>query len=188
MLRIVVPTVALMFGAALALPAAAQSGVDLVKASVEAQGGVAALNAAKTTIIKGEAKHWEPGQSYSAAGEPRFLGDSTYTQTVDNATRTVRVDWDRDMKYRAVEHIKFSEITAPTYGVATDEKGEQKPMSGVRLISIQRERDRASPRLLVRALENPQSIAAMPDQKPRNSLRRSAPGMRIPSTATRTTT
>ena len=165
MLRIVVPTVALMFGAALALPAAAQSGADLVKAAVEAQGGAAALNAPKTTIIKGEAKHWEPGQSYSAAGEPRFLGDTTYTQTVDNATRTVRVDWDRDMKYPAVEHIKFSEITAPTYGVAIDEKGEQKPMSGVRLISIQRERDRASPRLLVRALENPQSIAAMPDQK-----------------------
>ena len=44
------------------------------------------------------------------------------------------------------------------------------------------------PQDLVRALENPQSIAAMPDQKPRNSLRRSAPGMRIPSTATRTTT
>ena len=68
------------------------------------------------------------------------------------------------MKYPAVERIKFSEITAPTYGVAIDEKGEQKPMSGVRLISIQRERDRASPRLLVRALENPQSIAAMPNQ------------------------
>ncbi len=68
------------------------------------------------------------------------------------------------MKYPAVERIKFSEITAPTYGVAIDEKGEQKPMPGVRLISIQRERDRASPRLLVRALENPQSIAAMPDR------------------------
>ena len=61
MLRIVVPTVALIFGAAFALPAAAQSGVDLVKASVDAQGGAAALNAPKTTIIKGEAKHWEPG-------------------------------------------------------------------------------------------------------------------------------
>ena len=73
------------------------------------------------------------GSRYSAAGEPRFLGDSTYTQTVDNATRTVRVDWDRDMKYPAVERIKFSEITAPTYGVAIDEKGEQKPMSGIRL-------------------------------------------------------
>ena len=165
MLRIVVPTVALMFGAALASTAAAQSGVDLVKQSVAAQGGVAALSASKSTIIKGEAKHWEPGQSYSATGEPKFLGDSAYTQTVDNTTRTVRIDWDRDMKYPAVERLKFSEITAPTYGVVIDDKGAQKPMSGIRLISHLRERDRASPRLLVRALDNPSSIAAMPDQK-----------------------
>jgi len=68
---------------------------DLVRQSVAAQGGAAALSSAKTTIIKGEAKHWEPGQSYSPTGEARFLGDSTYTQTVDNATRTARVDWDR---------------------------------------------------------------------------------------------
>ncbi|MCC6778766.1 MAG: hypothetical protein IT537_19430 [Hyphomicrobiales bacterium] len=92
----------LMVGVALTLPissASAQSGVDLVRQAVAAQGGAAALNAARTTIIKGEAKHWEPGQSYTPAGETRFLGDAAYTQTVDNANRVVRVDWDRDMKY-----------------------------------------------------------------------------------------
>ena len=213
MLRIRCTTVALVFGAALAPPAAAQSGVDLVKQAVAAQGGAAALSAAKTTIIKGEAKHWEPGQSYSPTGEARFLGDSTYTQTVDNATRTVRIDWDRDMKYPAVERIKFSEITAPTFGVVIDDKGEQTPMSGIRLAAIQRERERASPRLLVRALENPQSIAALPDQQarraarcrrsrsrpvptrsrscstaPRICRRRSAPAMPTTSTAIPTTT
>jgi hypothetical protein len=62
MLRILVTAVALAFGTALAQPAAAQSGVDLVKQAVAAQGGAAALSAAKTTIITGEAKHWEPGQ------------------------------------------------------------------------------------------------------------------------------
>src|SRR5947209_7704080 len=82
MLRIFVPSIALVFGAALAQPAAAQSGVDLVKQAVAAQGGAAALGAAKTTVIKGEAKHWEPGQSYSPTGEARFLGDATYTQSV----------------------------------------------------------------------------------------------------------
>ena len=171
MLRVLVPTVALLFGATLSQPAAAQSGVDLVKQSVAAQGGAAALSSAKTTIIKAEAKHWEPGQSYSATGEPRFLGDSTYTQTVDNAARTVRVDWDRDMKYPAPERVKFSEITTPTYGVvitpgiAINDKGTQTAMSGIRHASILRERNRTSPRLLVRALEDPQSIAALPDQK-----------------------
>jgi len=165
MWRILVPTVALMFGATLAVPAAAQSSADLVRQSVAAQGGAAALSAAKTTIIKGEAKHWEPGQSYSPTGEARFLGDSTYTQTVDNMTRTARVDWDRDMKYPAVERLKYSEITAPTFGILVDDKGAQQPMSSIRLAAHWRERERASPRLLVRALDAPDSISALPDQK-----------------------
>jgi hypothetical protein len=120
MWRILVPAAALALGAALVQPAAAQSGIDLIKQAVEAQGGAAKVSGAKTTIIKGEAKHWEPGQSYSPTGEPKFLGDSTYTQTVDNTNRTSRIDWDRDMKYPAVERIKFSEITTPTFGVVID--------------------------------------------------------------------
>src|SRR5215831_15793139 len=165
MLRILASTVALVLGAALAQPAAAQSGADLVRASVAAQGGATALSAAKTTIIKGEAKHWEPGQSYSPTGEARFLGDSTYTQTVDNATRTARVDWDRDMKYPFTERLKYSEITTPTFGILIDDQGAQQPMSGIRLAAHLRERERASPRLLVRALEAPQNISALPDQQ-----------------------
>src|SRR6516162_2496742 len=151
MLRVFAPTAALVLAAALAQPAAAQSGADLVRQSVAAQGGAAALGSAKTTIIKGEAKHWEPGQSYSPTGEPRFLGDATYTQTVDNVSRSARVDWDRDMKYPAVERLKYSEITTPTFGAVVDDKGTQ-PMSGIRLAALLRERERASPRLLVRAL------------------------------------
>src|SRR5256886_15157349 len=116
MWRILVPTVAFVFGAALAQTATAQSGADLARQSVAAQGGAAALSSAKTTIIRGEAKHWEPGQSYSPTGEARFLGDSTYTQTVDDVNRAARVDWDRDMKYPAVEWLKYSEITTPTFG------------------------------------------------------------------------
>ena len=165
MLRTLVPLVALVFGAALAQPAAAQSGVDLVKQSVAAHGGAAAINAAKTTVIKGEAKHWEPGQSYSPTGEARFLGDSTYTQTVDNTARMARFDWDRDMKYPAAERLKYSEISSPTFGVVIDDKGVQQPMSGIRLAATLRERERGSPRLLVRALDAPQSISALPDQK-----------------------
>ncbi len=164
MFRILVPTVALVLGAALASPAAAQSGVDLVKQAVAAQGGAAAIGSAKTTIIKGEAKHWEPGQSYSPTGEAKFLGNSTYTQTVDNVNRTTRIDWDRDMKYPAVERTKFSEITTPMFGVVIDDKGAQQPMSGIRLATHLRERERASPRLLMRALNAPESITALGDQ------------------------
>src|ERR1700680_1976359 len=89
-------------------PASAQtSPADLVKQGVEAMGGADALRGLKTLVQKGDAKHWEPGQSHSVNGEARFLGDSTVTITVDfTAPIRVRYDWDRDMKYPAVEKLK----------------------------------------------------------------------------------
>jgi glyoxylase-like metal-dependent hydrolase (beta-lactamase superfamily II) len=148
-------------------PASAQTNPnDLVKLGVEAQGGADALRAIKTLVSKGEAKHWEPGQSYSVNGESRFLGDSAFTVTVDyNAPVRVRFDWDRDMKYPAVEKLKYSEIFYPTFGAVIDDKGAIKPMSGVRFAAENRERGRGSPMLLLRALDNPQSVSAIEDQK-----------------------
>ena len=107
---------ALMISAALLMavgqgrPASAQSPTDLVKQAVDALGGADALRAVKTLVTKADAKHWEPGQSNSVNGESRFLGDSTLTTVVDYATPSVRFDWDRDMKYPAVEKLKYSEI------------------------------------------------------------------------------
>jgi len=152
---------ALLLGASQAL---AQSPSELVNQAVAAQGGADALRAIKATVVKGEAKHWEPGQSFKAGGEARFLGDSTFTLTADGASRTVRIDWDRDMKYPAVERIKYSEIVAPTYGVVTNDKGAQ-PMSGIRLASHLREFGRQTPGLLLHAMENPQNVAAIENQK-----------------------
>ena len=148
-------------------PAFAQSGpLDLVKQGVEAQGGANALRAINTLILKGDAKHWEPGQSNSVNGESRFLGDSTLTTTVDYANPIrVRYDWDRDMKYPAVEKLKYSEVRYPTYGAVFDDKGEAKPMSAIRLASNIREGGRASPKLLLSALDSPQSLSAIEDQK-----------------------
>ena len=155
---------ALLLGVSLAQPALAQGPNDLVKQAVAAQGGADALRALKGAVIKGDAKHWEPGQSYSAGGKSKFIGDSTFTMTVDVATRTVRIDWDRDKKYPAVEKVKYSEVIAPAYGVVTDEKGSQ-PMSGIRLASHLRELGRASPSLLLKAMDTPQNVAAAEDQK-----------------------
>jgi len=147
-------------------PASAQSGpLDLVKQSVEAQGGAEALRAIKTLAGKGDAKHWEPGQSNSVNGESRFLGDSKFAGSADIAARTVRLDWDRDMKYPAVKKLKYSEIVAPTYGAVIDDKGEAKPMSSIRLASLQRELFRGAPTLLLQALDSPQSLSAIEDQK-----------------------
>src|SRR5215470_16324582 len=137
---------ALMISAALLValghgqPASAQSPADLVKQAVDALGGADALRGVKTLVTKADAKHWEPGQSNSVNGESRFLGDSTVTITVEFTNQVrVRYDWDRDMKYPAVEKVKYSEVRYPTYGAVIDDKGEAKPMSGIRLAANLRE-------------------------------------------------
>src|SRR5438105_432059 len=150
-----------------AQPASAQRPQDLVKQAVEAAGGANALRALKAVVYKVAAKHWEPGQSNSVNGESRFLGDSTLTISVDFGISPARVryDWDRDMKYPAVEKVKYTEIRYPTYAAVVDEKGEVKPMSGIRLAANLRESNRASPLMLLRALDAPQSVSAIEDQK-----------------------
>ena len=157
-------TTALFMALGQAQPASAQSPADLVRQGVEAMGGVNAMRAWKSYIGKADAKHWEPGQSHSVNGESRFLGDSTVTVTSELG-KSLRRDWDRDMKYPAVERLKYSEIRYPTYGAVIDEKGEVKPMSGIRLAADVREGFRGGPLLLLRALDAPQNIAAIADQK-----------------------
>jgi len=145
-------------------PALAQSPADLVSKAVAAQGGADALRALKTVNIQADAKHWDPGQSYSVSGEPRFMGDSTISMTWDLANGMARCAWDRDKKYPAVEKVKFTETVLPTLGFVADEKGVQ-PMSGIRLAALQRENARSSPTFLLKALDNPQNVSAIEDQK-----------------------
>ena len=75
MKNVVTFAAALLLAAAVAQPASAQSPAELVGQAVAAQGGADALRGLKTLVIKGEAKHWEPGQSVRAGGETRFIGD-----------------------------------------------------------------------------------------------------------------
>src|SRR5689334_14687002 len=165
--RLMMSGVVLLCGAMLAnnlttIPAAAQSAQDLVKQAVAAQGGAEALKALKTIAIKGEAKFWEPGQAYKPGGEPRFLGDATYSATGDFANHMVRIDWDRDQKYPDPPvRLKYSEVMTQKLGFVTDDKGSQ-PMSGIRLAAQTREIVRGSPTLLLHALEHPEDVSAMP--------------------------
>ena len=57
---------ALLLGVSQAQPALAQKPSDLVAQAVKAQGGADALRALKGIAIKGEAKFWEPGQSFAS--------------------------------------------------------------------------------------------------------------------------
>jgi glyoxylase-like metal-dependent hydrolase (beta-lactamase superfamily II) len=111
------------------------------------------MRALQGMTVKGDAKFWEPGQSEKAGGEPRFLADSAFTMTVDLAKGMSRTDWDRDHKYPGpAEKMKYSEILTPTLGFVTDDKGS-KPMSGIRVAAQLRELERASPALLLKAMD-----------------------------------
>ncbi len=53
----------------------------------------------------------------------RFIGDSAFTVHADIPNQVIRVDWDRDMKYVAVERLQFSEIVHRTYGFVDRRQG-----------------------------------------------------------------
>jgi hypothetical protein len=155
---------ALLVGTGTVAPAQAQQGIDLVKQAVAAQGGAEALRNLKTVGITARGQHWEPGQSYAPGGESRFLGDADIKVTWDLASGAARSAWDRSMKYPAVETIKYTEVVRPDIGMVVNDKGTQ-PMSGIRVAASLRELERASPRLLLSALDAPSSVSALPDQK-----------------------
>jgi len=146
-------------------PALAQgSGDSLVKQAVAAEGGADALRGVKGLAIKGDAKFWEPGQSFAPDGDPRFLGDATFTMTWDLASGSAKTAWYRDQKYPDPVIIKYTETLMPTVGFVTDEKGSQ-PMSGIREAAQLRELERASPWLLVKAMNEPKNVDAAGSQK-----------------------
>src|SRR5579864_2309062 len=143
-------------------PAFAQ-GNDLVKQAVAAEGG-AELRALKSLAITADAKFWEPGQSLSAYGEPRFMGDAVLTINWDLANSRARTVWDRDQKYPDPGKMKYTETLLPTAGYVTDDKGSQ-PMSGIRVAAQGRELERASPWLLVKAMDDSGNVHAAGTQK-----------------------
>src|SRR5438093_13049425 len=146
-------------------PAFAQGSGNLVKQAVAAEGG-AELRALKGLAIKGDAKFWEPGQSFVAAAEPRFLGDATFAITWDLANGRARTAWDRDQKYpEPAVKIKYTETVLPALGYVTDEKGSSQPMSGIRVATHQRELQRASPWLLAKAMDESGKVRAAGTQR-----------------------
>ena len=145
-------------------PAAAQeNGGELVKQAVAAEGG-AELRGLKAVALTGSAKFWEPGQSVVAGGDPRFLGDATFRMTWDLAGGRARTAWDRDHKYPEPVKLKYTETVLPKLGYVTDEKGSQ-AMSGIRVATHQRELERASPWLLVKAMDDGSNVKAAGSQK-----------------------
>ncbi len=153
------------------------SPLDLVKQAVEAEGGVDALRSLKRIAVKGEVRHWEPEESFVAGGPPVFTDHSIFAMTWDLENGTARTDWDRAIQFPAVTRDIYSEIVTPTRGYADvggtelvitqsdlPPKGKQ-AMSGIRVAAHLRELERSSPILLLKALDAPQKLSALPDQK-----------------------
>ena len=141
------------------------NGSDLVQQAVAAQGGAGALRGLKSLRIQGSAQFWEPGQSFVAGGDPRFLGDATFSFAWDLAAGRASMAWDRDQKYPAPVRLKFTETVLPTLGFVTDDKGDHTAMSGIRVASHLREIHRSSPLLLVKAMDEPGNVRAAGTQR-----------------------
>jgi glyoxylase-like metal-dependent hydrolase (beta-lactamase superfamily II) len=176
MRRAIVPAILLLLGGLLVAPAAAETKpLDLVKAAVKAMGGAQAMRALKSAAITAEATHWEPEQSIVPDGEPRLVGNSRLAILWDFANDRTRTDWERTLLYPFPGAAKFSDVVTPGFGFVADEKGDQ-PMSARRLAVERREQERASPLLLLHALDHPEKLWAAP----RHTLHRlSLPSVRF---------
>ena len=162
MRRAIFAAILLLFGGLLAPPASAETKpVDLVKAAVKAMGGVKAMHALKSVTITAEATHWEPEQSFVPDGEARLVGTSRLGIAWDLASGRSRTDWDRTLVYPFPGAPKFSDVVTPSFGYVADEKGDQ-PMSARRLAVQWREQERASPVLLLTALDHLDRLTAAP--------------------------
>lgn len=138
---------------------------ELVSQAVAAQGGAEALRGLTGLALKGDARFWEPGQSLAPGGEPRFLGTATFDVSWDLAKGMARTVWDRDQQYPPpAAKLNYTETVLPTLGFVTTGEASQ-PMSGIRTATHLRELERASPRLLLKALDNPGDVSAAEPQQ-----------------------
>ena len=144
---------------------AAETATDLVRQAIAAEGGADALRALNGLSVRGTAKFWEPGQSFSAAGEPRPLGDATFTISWNLANGMARTEWDRDQQYPPpAAKLKYTETLTPATGFVTDANGGNQPMSSIRIAAQLRELERASPRLLLKATDNGANLRGVTTQ------------------------
>src|SRR5262245_14883829 len=75
-----------------------QGSAGLITAAVTALGGEQAMRGLNSLLIEGNAKHWEPEESFVAGAAPRFLGDSSFTLSWQLALGWARFDWIRSMQ------------------------------------------------------------------------------------------
>jgi hypothetical protein len=132
--------------------------IDLVTSAVAALGGEQAMRGLNSLLIQGEAKYSEPEESFTPGGTPRFLGDASFTLSWQLALGWARIDWNRSTQYPTVKKFQYTEVLTQRFGFIEDTNGIR-PVSAARLAVQLRELARSSPTLLLKALDNPNSVS-----------------------------
>jgi glyoxylase-like metal-dependent hydrolase (beta-lactamase superfamily II) len=138
--------------------------IDLVRQAVQAQGGADALKALQRLVITGEASFWEPDESRIPFGPSQTGADGTLIRSWDLQHGMAKSDWVRDAARYPNANSKYGEIVTPRTGYVSLPQSAR-PMSSIRIAASQRELERASPILLLKALESPQSVATVAEQR-----------------------
>ncbi len=157
----------------------ANKGVDTVQAALQAMGGVAVLEDLKTITVQGRTTHWVPGEAFQTGGEPRLVGNSDFLMSQDYAQQATRTEWNRNFEFPFPHPQGFIEIVTERMGFvrgvdATDSyrtmadltsSPPMHAMSGVRLATEQREIARRSPHFLLAAMQQPDQLSSLPEQR-----------------------
>jgi hypothetical protein len=121
----------------------------LVSRAIDAMGGAEAIAGIKAITFKGSSRFWEPEQSETPGGEARFAAEGGFEGFIDTASRSGRIDWEKNYAYPTPRTFKYSEIVTPqagyVLGVDSNSRNAQNQqhgahsMSGLRLAATQRE-------------------------------------------------
>lgn len=155
---VVLAGVCMLVGVGVSSAWAQPASIDLVTSAVAALGGEQAMRGLNSLLIQGEAKYSEPEESFTPSGTPRFLGDASFTLSWQLALGWARIDWNRSTQYPAVKKFQYTEGLTQRFGFIEDTNGIR-PVSAARLAVQLRELARSSPTLLLKALDNPNSVS-----------------------------
>ena len=148
----------------LAIPPALAAPVDLVRQAVEAEGGAAALKTLQRLTVTADASFWEPDESRIPFGPASEGGNGKLVISWDVARGMAKSEWQRDAHYPNQANAKYAEVVTPQTGYVVLPQ-QARAMSGIRVAASQRELERASPVLLLKALEHPDALSDAPGQK-----------------------
>jgi glyoxylase-like metal-dependent hydrolase (beta-lactamase superfamily II) len=142
---------------------------DLLSNTVEALGGLKAIQDVKTQVIVAEGKRYEPGQRYELLEQPLPVSNFSYNLIQDLISDGLRMNWHRDIAYPYPNNLDYSIVIANNTGYTKGKDGlfspEEAPMRQSAIDAILKEQLISSPLLLMQdAVKNPAIVQVQTDQ------------------------